>query len=144
MINPAPYIRQTIFALLNNAITYDGSVVPVYESEGKDSDKVQIIIGDFNTADESNHTTFNSRARQVIEVISQQPKTTKKIVDIVGQSVTTTLQPDRHTDTMSGTDFQVMLKGGPSVNYLDEVSGSGNKIVRLILGYDLLIIQRES
>jgi hypothetical protein len=144
MINPAPYLRQKLFALLNNAISYDGQSVPVYESEGKDTDKVQIIIGEFTTADASNHTTFNSRARQVIEVISQQPKTTKKIVDIIGQSVTTTLQPDRHTDTMSGDDFQVMIQGAPSINYLDEVSGSGSKIIRLILGYDLLVIQRES
>lgn len=144
MINPAPYIRQTIFTLLNGNVSYNGSAVPVYEGEGKNSDKVQIIIGEFNTADASNHTTFNSNARQVLEVVSFQTTITRKAVDTIGEGITTALQPQRHSDTLSGSEFQVMVKGGPSINYLTEDSGSGSKIVRLILGYDLTIIQRES
>lgn len=143
MINPAPYIRTQFFALLNNAISYEGNNVPVYDSEGKDTDPIKIVFGEFTGADDSNKTTFNTRARQVIEVISQHPKGMRKAVDVVGRAVTTTIQPDRHTDTMSGDEFQVMLWGGPSVNYLDDVSGSGAKLIRLILGYDMTIVQRE-
>lgn len=143
MINPAPYVRQQLFSLLNNAVAYNGENVPVYETEGKDTDKVQIIIGEFTTSDASNHTTFNSRARQVIQVISRQPKAMRTIVDEIGNAVTTTIQPDRHTDTMSGVDFQVLVAGGPSVSHLTEDGAAGLKIMRLILGYDMTIIQRE-
>lgn len=142
MKNPAPYLRQTINTLLKNAITYDGAAVPVYESEGSASDKVQIIIGEYSDADNSNKKTYGATARQVIQIVSQQPKTTRKIVDLVGEQVDDILMPTQTAEELSGDVWQVIMNGKSNVTYLDEVSGSGSKISRLILTYNLLIIKR--
>jgi hypothetical protein len=143
MINPAPYLRQTIFSLLNGNVTYDSADVPVYESEGKHSDKVQIIIGDYSDANAGNKQKFGSQSRQVIQILSQQPTATKKAVDTIGEQVMTLIQSDpQAADTLDGADFNVTIQGKPSVNHLIEDSGSGQKNVRLILSYDLLIINK--
>jgi hypothetical protein len=143
MINPAPYLRQTIFSLLNGNVTYNGDVIPVYETEGKESDSIQIIIADYSDANAGNKQKFGSRARQVLEVVSEQPKATKKTVDEVGNLITAIIQSDpQAADTLSGSTFDINILGKPSINHIVENSGSASKLVRLILSYDLLIVQK--
>jgi hypothetical protein len=139
MINPAPYLRQTIYALLNNAVTYDGDVVPVYEGEGNSHAPMQILISTYSDADQSNKTTFGANVSQVIEVQGEQMKITRKGVDIIGEQVMQLIHSQPSDDNLSGGGFSVCVVGRPSINYLPDVSGSGAKIVRLILRFQLLI-----
>src|SRR5688572_10634067 len=133
MINPAPHIRQTIYTLLNGNVSYNGDVIPVYETEGKESEPIQIIIADYSDADQSNKTTFGANASQVIEVISEQPKATKKTVDEVGELVLALLHSQPSDDNFSGGGFSICVVGRPSINHLPDESGSGSRIMRLIL-----------
>src|SRR5688572_3807288 len=101
MINPAPHIRQTIFTLLNGNVSYNGDVIPVYETEGKESEPIQIIIADYSDSDSSNKTTFGSTGSQVLEIVSEQPKATKKTVDEVGELVLALLHSQPSDDNLT-------------------------------------------
>lgn len=142
MKNPASHIRQK-FGTLLDGITYDdgdgfNDTVPVVASEGLDS-KYQIFIGDYSDADRSNKHNFGANASQVIEVICEQDTAAKKHVDAIGELVMNAIHPTTQSNTLSGTDFMISVVGRPSINHIIENSGSGTKIVRLILRYNLLI-----
>lgn len=141
MKNPAPYLRRTLFALLNGNVTYDSNVIPVYENDEDHDDALQIVIGEYSDADMSNKDNFQARGSQVLEVVSFQTTGAKKVVDAVGELVMDEIHPTTKSDTLSGVDFQVMIQGKPSQNHLIEDSGNGIKIVRLILRFNLLINQ---
>lgn len=139
MISPAPYLREKIFALLNNAVSYNSSNVPVYENEGKEGLPVQIIIGDYSDASAGTKQNFGSQARQVIQIISEQATSARKTVDIIGEQVMSIISPTPQGDALDGPDFDVCIQGKPSIGHITEDSGSKSKIVRLIISYDLLI-----
>lgn len=143
MISPAPYLREKIFALLNNAVSYASANVPVYEGEGKRSDKVQIIIGDYSDASAGTKQNFGSQSRQVIQIISEQPTVTRKTVDLIGEQVMQIISANPQEDALDGADFDVNIQGKPDISHLTEDAGSGAKIVRLILSYNLLITNKN-
>lgn len=141
MKNPAPYLRAKIGSLLTGSVTYNAAVVPVYGNDEDHDDLLQIVIGDYADGDDSNKTHFQSTGTQVIEVISIQPTAAKKTVDAVGELVMNIIHPTTRSETMSGTDFQVMVQGRPSINHLVE-HGETDKAVRLIMRYNLLIHEK--
>jgi hypothetical protein len=143
MKNPATYLRKAMFTALNGAVTYSGNPVPIYENEGDSSATYQVIIRDYSDADSSNKRTFVSSATQVIEMVARQNDSTRKAVDEIGAIVGGILQPSRQsTGIADSTDFELMIKGKPSINYLMEDAGSGVKIVRLLFRYSLLITEK--
>jgi hypothetical protein len=140
MKNPAPYLRRTILALLDGNVSYDGAGVDVVESgSGGEGIGYQIFIGEYSDADSSNKHTFGANATQVIEVVAEQYDSLKKAVDAIGELVMNLIHPTTQSSLLSGTDFKVIVVGRPSINHLVEDSGSGTKIVRLLLRYNLLI-----
>jgi hypothetical protein len=138
MKNPAPYLRRTLFSLLDGNVTYETAVVPVYEGEGEVLPR-QIIIGDYSDGDRSNKHGFEVNASQLVEVICEQSTGIKKHVDAIGEIVANLIHPTTQSNLLSGTDFNVCVQGRPSIHHLIENSGSGTKIVRLLLRYNLLI-----
>lgn len=139
MKNPAPYLRRTLFTLLNGNISYNSATIPVYENDEDHDDALQIVIGEYSDADMSNKENFQARGSQVVEVVSFQTTGAKKTVDAVGELVMDEIHPTTKSSVLSGTDFQVLIQGKPSQNYLIEDDGSGQKIVRLIMRFNLLI-----
>jgi hypothetical protein len=140
MKNPAPYIRKKLFALLNNAVTYESAAVPVYENEGQASIAAQILIKEYSDASKNNKHFFGANARQIIEVVTERNDSVTKHVDAIAEMVMDLIQPSpREGAIVSDDDFNVMIVGKPSMNLLTEDSGSGTKIVRRILTYNLLI-----
>lgn len=142
MKNPAPYLRRTLFALLSDNVTYNSAIVPVFENDEAHDDLLQIVIGEYSDADSSNKENFQARGNQVIEVVSFQSTGAKKVVDAVGELVMNLIKPTTKSEVLSGTDFQVLTFGKPSQNHLIETDDAGGKIVRLILRYNFLIIER--
>lgn len=136
-MNPAPYLREKIFTLLNGNVTYLGDPIPVYENEGVNTER-QIIIGDYSDDSRGSKDAFGATASQVIEVVSEQHDAVRKHVDAIGDLVNNILMPDPGSNTLSGADFLIVMKR-PSINHITEGSGSGKRIVRLILRYNLLI-----
>jgi hypothetical protein len=137
MKNPAPYLRRTLFSLLDGNVSYESAVVPVYEGEGEVVAR-QIIIGDYSDADRSNKQNFGANGSQIIEVVCEQPTGIKKHADAIGELVMNLIKPTTTSNLLSNTDFSILIKGKPSQNHIIEDSGSGTKIVRLLLRYSLL------
>lgn len=142
MKNPAPYIQEKIFELLSGNISYSSATVPVFSNDQEHEDRLQVVIGEYSDADDSNKHVFQGIASQVIEVVSVQPTGAKRIVNDVGELVMNLIHPSVQSELMSGTDFQVFVRGKPSINHLVEVSDT-DKIVRLILRYNLFIIDKN-
>jgi hypothetical protein len=134
---PSSYIRKTIFALLNNNVSYESQTVPVYESQAEPGGRA-IVIGEYSDADTSNKHGFGADATQVIEVVAVQSTAIREHVDAIGELVNNLIKPTTQTFALDGTDFSIIV-GRPSINHLIEGSGTGNKIVRLILRYSLKI-----
>jgi hypothetical protein len=109
-----------------------------YENEGEVLPR-QIIIGEYSDADRSNKNDFGSNSTQVIEVVCEQNDAVRKYADEIGELVSNLIHPNTTSALLNGSDFSVMVVGKPSINYITENSGSGTKIVRLILRYSLLI-----
>jgi hypothetical protein len=139
MRNPAPYLRKTLFTLLDGNVTYDGATVPVVESGSGDLVPYQIFIGEYSDGDRSNKHGFEADASQVVEVVGEQGTAVKKHVDEIGDLVMNIIHPTTQSNLLSSTDFNVCVQGRPSINHVIENSGDGTYIVRLILRYNLLI-----
>jgi hypothetical protein len=143
MKNPAPYIRRSLFALLNGSVTYNTVVIPVYEGGGNSSDKYQILIKEYTDADRSNKSNFRGIGNLVIEVVGEEATALNKHVDAIADLVMNIIKPDtKQGGLLSGDVFQVMINGKPSINGLIEDSGDGSVIIRRILRYNLLTIER--
>lgn len=142
MKNPAPHIRRALFTVLNGNVSYDSSNVPVYENEGL-TVPLQILIREYSDSDRSTKNNFGANASQTIEIVSEQNDSTRKTVDEVGELVMDLIKPDTRTnENLSDSDVQVMITGKPSISHLTENSGSSTKIVRLILRYNFLIVDK--
>jgi hypothetical protein len=137
MKHPAPYIRRKLFALLHGNVSYNGSAVPVYDTEG-DHVPLKIILGAYADASSPNKQGFSATASQVIEVVSEQPTAAKKVVDEVGELVMNVIKNQPGDFNLDGEDFSIIVQR-PSINHLTENASEGRKIVRLILTYNLNI-----
>jgi hypothetical protein len=138
------YLRPKLYTLLSGNVSFNDSkgynqIVDVYENEGVFGLRYQILIRDYSDADRSNKHEFGSNASQLIEIVAEQNDAVRKYVDIIGELVTNLIHPTVGSNLLSNTDFSILVQGRPSMNYLTEDSGSGTKIVRLLLRYNLLI-----
>lgn len=140
MRNPSPYIREQLHSLLNETIVYNGKSVPAFEGQGEGVD-YQVLIGETSARKQG---TKNSRAwqmEQVIEVVSEQETNLRKHVDAIGEEVMQKMNPTMLTAGIADSAvWQVGTIPEPSINYLDEPSGDGKFINRLILRYNFLIV----
>lgn len=142
MKNPAPYVRNVLVTLLNNQITYGGQQVPCYEGEGE-TIPYQILIREQSIGAPKDKHTMSGRFEQVIEVISEQQTNLRKHVDAIGEQVMDLIKPTALSQGFYGnTDFQVCTIKKISQNYLDEPSGDGSYINRLIIRLQFLIIEK--
>lgn len=142
MKNPAPYLKIKIGDLIDGNATYNSAPVPVYGNDEDHDDPLQIVIGYFTEADVPNKHGFMSVGYQEIEIISYQATAAKKIVDDLGEQVMNLIHPTVTSDLLSGTDFQIVVRGKPTPNYPPTESKDGSKIVRLIQRYHLFINEK--
>lgn len=142
MKNPAPYIRTSLVALLNNTITYNSLPVPCYEGGGEVT-PYQILIEDTTDRTVRIRDTFSYRFEQVIEVVSEQQTNLRKHVDAIGGEVMNKILPTPMTKGISNnSDFQIASIEKIGQRYLDEASGQETFINRLILRYEFLIVEK--
>lgn len=140
MKNPAPYLRKKIFALLNGNLTYNATSVPVYEGEGKVT-QYQVIIGGYSDVGEPNKFSIIKRAVQEVEIVTIKNDPAAKECDELAEMVMNILSPDVGSDTLSGTDFQVMFISAPSLTPIREEDMSGQRVFRRLLRYNILVEQ---
>ena len=138
MKNPAPYIRKAFFSLLNGTVG-----VPVFEGEGDASLHEQIIIADQSWTDRSTKHSFTGTFSQLIEIVTEVPgkKASRNRVDEIGETVMQLVQPTPRTIGLAETEFQIIGLNKENQSYLIEESGSGSKIVRLLIRYGFIVNQ---
>lgn len=141
MKNPAPYLQKKLFDLLNGNVTYNAGSVPVFSNDQLHDDNLQVVIAEYSDTDASNKNAFQGSGSQIIEVVSIQKSAGRKLVDEVGEVVMNLIKPTPKSSLLNSSDFQVFIEGRPGINHIIEASGDGDKIVRLILRYNFLIIE---
>lgn len=144
MKNPAPYIRQAIFALLDGAITYAGVQVPVYESEYVGEPvpyKIEIAGMDgFNRDDKAQ---ANYDYSQEIEIISEGRSWVRKHVDTIGNEVLQIIKPNHYTTPFFGNgEWQVTKLKIQPPHYIEDIGADGSKIMRAIIRLDFTIHEK--
>lgn len=142
MINPAPYLRKKIFALLNGNITYNALPVPVFEGQGKDLQNQVIIMGYSDNGVPNKHC-FIKNASQDVEIITVKNDPTSKDSDAIAELVMNLIHPTVESDLLSGTEFTVDVAAAPSLLPIREDSIEGTTIVRRVLRYSLLISENN-
>lgn len=142
MKNPAPYLRTKIGTLISGNVTYNSVEVPIYGNDEDHDDELQIVIGTFTEADTSTKARFSSVGYQEIEIVSWQMTGAKSIVDGIGEQVMNIIHPTVTSELLTGTDFQIIIRGKPTANYPPMESQDGSKIVRLIQRYHLFINEK--
>jgi hypothetical protein len=143
MKNPAPYIRKALFSLLDGTVSYNSAVIPVYEGEGELVQN-QIIIGNYSHRDTSNKNNFSYQATQSLEIITiKEGLNPSKDSDLIAEVVMNIIKPTtRITENLTSSEFQVFIIGGPDMDPIREESVEGQKVVRRLLRYNLLITER--
>jgi hypothetical protein len=137
MKNPAPYIRENLVTLLDSVITYDGVLIPAYEGQGEVT-KYQILLREQTMSEQNDRHSFNDQFEQLIEVISEQETSLHKHIDAIGAEVMNILA----SGIPGSADFQLINARRVSQSYIDEESGEGTYINRLLLRYNFLIVQK--
>jgi hypothetical protein len=141
MKNPAPYMQKKLFDLLSGNVSYEAATVPVFSNDEMHDEPLQVVIAEYSDTDASNKHTFQGSGSQVIEVVALEKTAMRRKVDEVGELVMNLIKPTTQSSLLNSPDFQVFIEGRPSINHIIEPSGDGDKIVRLILRYNFLIIE---
>lgn len=141
MKNPVPYLRKAFFDLLDGQVTYLSESIPVLSGEGNEV-RFEIFIAETSITDRSDKHSFSGRGSQLIEVVERGTgKLVHKHVDAIGEQVMDLIQPAPRETGISTTEFQIIGLKKDSQNYLDERSGTGSYITRLLLRYSFYINQ---
>lgn len=119
-------------------MTYNATTVPVFEGEGIDT-PYQVIIGGYSDTDASNKHDFICNAVQDIEIVTIGHDPASKNSDAIAELVMNLIHPTVDSNLLSDVDFNVDVQGRPDMLPLREDSTSGQKVVRRILRYHLLM-----
>lgn len=143
MKNPAPYLKRSLFGILNGAVVLDGNTIPYFEREGQLIPNQIIFINDSYDGSESDKHNFRYRASFWLDVVTIKNDPTSKLADQIAELVMNLVKPDtRTTENLSSSDFQIMIIGGPSLDPIKEDSISGEKVFRRLIKFNALIIER--
>ncbi len=141
MKSAAPYIREKLVTVLNDTVTYEGAAVPAYTGQGEVRD-YQILIRDPRQTDISTRDSFNGRWEVEIEIVSEQTTNLTRHIDAIGAGVMNLMKPAPKTSSLTGNhEFEIAAVKMEGFRYLDEQSGEGTFINRLILRYTFLTTQ---
>lgn len=143
MIEPAKYIRKAFFAALNNNLTYDGAILPVYDSfSDEDNGAHQVMITNMNGENQDDKVSFASDWTLVLDIVTRTDGSgNKSIADAIGEQITTILQPSRKTTGLTiDSPFQLLNLQLQSSRYLEEETDT-RYLVRKLLTYRFRIVQ---
>ena len=114
MKDPSDSIRQWLYNILNNTITYDGDYIPCYSFIPKDASKPSIIIGEqYMEADVSvkdAYITENSVALEIYASYSGNDAS-YKLINSVGEDVLELVTDDPITSIGSGGQSVTTVTG---------------------------------
>lgn len=111
--DPEIILRKSIYAALNGNVTYNGTVIPVYDEFASDvAPNIFIVLGNQYADDRRNYTKFVTGSVIVIDICHHQNRAmTKDVVDTIGNTIKSILLPNLAT-------FGLTLDAGWSINNL--------------------------
>jgi hypothetical protein len=111
--DPEQVFRKAVYTALANNITYNGTIVPVYDEFASDTaPNIFIVLGNQYADDRRNYAKFVTGSVMVIDICHHQNRgMTKQVVDTVANSIKAILMPNIAT-------FGITLDAGWSVNGL--------------------------
>lgn len=111
--DPERIYRTAVYNALNNNITYNGTIVPVYDEFASDTaPNLFIVLGNQYGDDRRNYAKFVTGSVIVIDIVHHQNRgMTKDVVDAVSNSIKAVLLPNIAT-------YGITLAAGWSVNSL--------------------------
>ena len=138
MKNPAPRLRKKIASLLVGNVVYNSETILVREGEGEIVQN-QIIIGGYSDTGVEAKGCIIKNAVQEVEVVTIKDDPASKDCDAITEIVLNLLSPTLESDLLSDSDFQVVLTAAPSLLPIREQSVNGQRVVRRVIRYDLLV-----
>jgi hypothetical protein len=140
--NPAPAIRSQLYALLNEAVPYEGSLVPVFEGGGE-AKPYKIIIAEMSPFPRLTKASQSHTYDVIVEVVYEGPDNVRRHIDAIAEQVMDKVKPNLYTTGF--IDTELWQYTGVNVNaprYLDDLSADYNYIKRALVTINFLIVQR--
>lgn len=111
--DPERIFRKGVYNALNNNITYNGTIVPVYDEFASDTaPNIFIVLGNQYGDDRRNYAKFVTGSVIVIDIVHHQNRAmTKDVVDAISNSIKAVLLPALAT-------YGITLDAGWSINSL--------------------------
>lgn len=111
--DPERVYRKAIYNALHNNVTYNGTIVPVYDEFASDTaPNLFIVLGNQYGDDRRNYTKFVTGSVIVIDIVHHQNRAmTKDVVDAISNSIKNILLPSLGA-------FGITVDAGFSVNNL--------------------------
>lgn len=147
MKDPIKFIKDAYFNALDGVITYNGSIIPVYDEEADETGgDYYIIISTITDADLPNKGKFMNDVDVLIDVVSQnnwRVNLVKQIVDSITAKIMAVIIPSiGATSLIEDTDFQIVDVRKASTQHVPVIDTGTKKIVRRLTRFTQLIIQK--
>lgn len=141
------FIKDAYYTLLDGAVTYNGSPIPVYDEEAEPSgNDYYIIISTVTDTDNPNKHKFINETTVLIDVVTKMDYTitkTKEIVDVITGKVLQLVLPSiNSTGLADDTDFQILNVRKESSYHLPMTDTGTKKIIRRVTRFSQLIIEK--
>jgi hypothetical protein len=148
------FIRDSYFNLLEGNITYNGSVIPVYDEEADETgNDFYIIISTLTDAYIPVKTKFFNEVTILIDVVTMfntrmyansdpQPKM-KEPVDVITGKILDLVKPTRDTTGIAdNSDFQVIDVTKESSQHFPILDVDDKKIIRRLTRFSQIVIEK--
>lgn len=147
MKDPVKFIKDAYYTLLKDNVTYNGSIVAVYDEEADPAGNTYyIIVSTVTDTDQPVKTKFFTDTEIVIDVVTlldyQMPKE-KDIVDVICGKIMNLVLPTPDTTGIADTaDFQVISVRRESSNHLPVLDTGTKKVVRRVLRFTQTVVEK--
>jgi hypothetical protein len=147
MKDPIKFIRNAYFTALDGNITYNGSIIPVYDEEADETGgDYYIIISTIVDADLPNKGKFMNEMEVLIDVVSQnnwRVDLVKQIVDAITGKILDRIIPSiGTTNLIENADFQIVDVRKSASQHVPILDTGTKKIVRRLTRFTQIIIEK--
>lgn len=140
-------VRSAYLSLLSDGITYNGSIIPVYDQEADPTgNDFYIILSTATDVPIENRGRFINETTMLIDVITRVNYTLTKqteIVDTITQKILSLVIPSIGTTGLdSDSDFQITNVRKESSEHLPISDSGTKKVVRRVTRFSQTLIQK--
>ena len=141
------FIKDAYYTLLTNAVTYNGTTIPVYEDTADESDNdFYIVVSTVTNADFPTKSKFFNETTVLIDVVTQlnfRITKIKEISDIITGKVLNLVIPSVGSTGLSDNDdFQILDVRKTSSEHIPTFTTDSKYIVRRLTRFSQLVIEK--